>query len=192
MIYRIKRKNGTADVIDLDVRQLTDKLKPYAPKGLSLMAHLAMLPVNNDKLSDLWPKKGIKCSFFKDSKDTYQDLNSYGSFLVLTQKAYNIVKVSLERYGEFLDLDVEGIPMVLFNPLVFGKEDTERSEKEYYDGEEIGIKHLVFDNSTEDKLVFKSKYTARVCMYCNDEFKTLVESNSLQGLVFEKDVNNIF
>ncbi|SBS24604.1 hypothetical protein MSP8887_00003 [Marinomonas spartinae] len=192
MIYRIKRKNGTADVIDLDVRQLTDKLKPYAPKSLSLMTHLAMLPVNNDKLSDLWPKTGLQCLFFKDSKETYQDINAYGSFLVLTQKAYDVVQDSLRNYGEFLDLDVEGIPMMLFNPLVFGTEDMERSEKEYYDGEEIGIKYLVFDNSTEDKLVFKSKYTARVCMYCNDEFKELVENHSLQGLVFEKEINNIF
>mgnify|MGYP000005536895 FL=1 len=192
MIYIIKSINGTADVIDLDISKMADKLKPNAPVGLDLREYLYFLPYCNSTSSRFWPDGALSCSFFSNSKETYGDINHYGSFLVLTEKAYQLLKESMDKYGEFLKLDVEGIPMVLFNPLRFVSDELQHCKKSYFEGEEVGIESLSFDDKAADNLIFKSKYTAGTRMYCNEEFKNLVKNAGLKGVVFDEDINNIY
>ena len=192
MTYFIKPKTNTCDVVDLDIFTMSEKLQPYAPSEMNVLRYLRKLHVNNNALSDIWPKV-LECSFFGDSKDHHFDINSFDGLLVLKMNAYELLKPLLDEYGEFLKLDVEGIPMVMFNPFTFGQENLPLCEKQYIDGLESGYKSIVFDaDDVKDKLIFKSKLTSGLTLYCNEAFKAVVESNNLSGIVFDEDINNIF
>lgn len=189
MIYTIKRKNGACDVINLDIFTMSEKLKPYAPKDMNILRYLRQLHLNNDKLSIIWPNE-LECSFFGNSKKEHQDINSFDGLLVLRMNAYELLKDELRKYGELLKLNVEGVPMMMFNPFIFGKEDNTLCEKEYTDGFESGYKSIVFEeDDVINKSIFKSKFTGGLVLYCNDKFKELVEVNNLSGLDFDQDLN---
>ncbi|RZF80173.1 hypothetical protein EXT46_12800 [Pseudoalteromonas sp. CO325X] len=188
----MNRESGKADIIDLDVRQLTNRLKPFAPEKLDLMEYILRAPSTNNRLSDIWPEQSLECNFFANSKNTYKDINPYSRFLVLTENAYQTLRKILEQSGECLKLNVEGVPMVLFNPLVFGNEDPELTVMEYEQGVMVGVKKLIFKKEVENLPIFKSKYTANMCMYCNEEFRNIVKENGFEGICFQEDLDNIF
>ncbi|MEL0605542.1 hypothetical protein [Pseudoalteromonas undina] len=67
------------------------------------------------------------------------------------------------------------------------------TERAYLDGFEGGLKSLVFDDEdVSNKLIFKSKMQSGLSLYCTDNFKKLVNDNSLTGLVFNTDLLTCF
>ena len=113
------------------------------------------------------------------------------NFLVLNQKAYDALKVTLEPLGELLPLEVESGSFYLFNPLVRLPDDAidlETSEYEYHQTEEepVGFKVLNFNaiNIPEDKPLFCMQNDFAYNLYCDERFKKMVEENWLSGLVF--------
>lgn len=192
MIYSIKRLANACDVLDLDIFTLSEKLQPYAPPEVDILNFLYEQPFNGTNLSEFWPEE-LACNFLHESKDTYQDINSFDGWLVLTLKAYNILKDYLLDYGEFLKVNAEGTPLVIFNPCKFGKENLQLCEKEYIDGVDIGFKSISFDeDDVKNKLIFKSKITDCAVLYCNEKLKNIIEENQLAGIIFDSDINNIY
>lgn len=191
MIYLIKRKANTVDVIDLDIFSLGKKLKPYIANEVSILQYLRDQPYENYKLSDIWPDE-LECHFIDDSENTHGDINSLDGVLVLNTRAYEILKDSLEDYGEFLKVRADGVLLIVFSPLVFGNENIELCEKEYIDGIEVGYKSIVFNDDVEDKLIFKSKLSGCSILYCNERLKNIIEENSLTGISFDSEINNIY
>lgn len=72
-----------------------------------------------------------------------------------------------------------------FNCLTFEFIDEEKSEKEYFGGEEVGVKKIAFDEKAiGEKLAFKTSYNACIELYCGEKLKTLVSDLQLTGIVF--------
>jgi hypothetical protein len=109
--------------------------------------------------------------------------------LVLNQKAYDTLKDTLEPFGELLPIVVNDETYYLLNVLHRLPEeviDSENSEYEYYDEEEVGFKTLRFDENKipEDSLIFCVQNKFAYNIYCDDRFKKLIEDNELGGLYF--------
>ncbi len=63
---------------------------------------------------------------------------------MLSPKAYRLLKELLEPFGEFLPVTIDDERYFTFNCLTFVDADESQSEKQLYEGEEVGIKSLVF------------------------------------------------
>ncbi|AYM88488.1 hypothetical protein [Pseudoalteromonas agarivorans] len=106
----------------------------------------------------------------------------------MNHKAYIALGNYLQVYGEFIPLRCDK-ELILFNPLVF-EEDEFLTEKAYLNGIEDGLKSLSF--KSDKHLVFKSCIQGGTALYCNAEFKSLINENNLSGLSFNSDLVSIF
>lgn len=112
--------------------------------------------------------------------------------LVLSPKAYRLLGDMLSHSGELLPVIVGDDTYYIFNCLEFGEEDEEKCRFEYIDGERYGIEYLEFTSGVEEKLVFKSKLESCVTLFCSERFKEIVMSYGLAGLVFDKNLIQVF
>ncbi|TOJ07613.1 hypothetical protein CGI45_25245, partial [Vibrio parahaemolyticus] len=69
------------------------------------------------------------------------------TYLVLSHRAYEILKPILENEGEFLLVTVGEEQVYVFNCLSFGQEDESVCVKKYLDGIEDGYETLYFEES---------------------------------------------
>ena len=82
---------------------------------------------------------------------------------------------------------------MLFNLLTFGQEQKDMCLTKYEDGFEDGLELLNFEqDDIQNKLLFKSKLEGAQKVYCTDEFKNIIQSNKLKGLVFDEDLLDPF
>ncbi|MFT7561973.1 MAG: hypothetical protein ACI93R_003907 [Flavobacteriales bacterium] len=65
-----------------------------------------------------------------------------GSALALSGLVFSKLKGYIKADGEFLPIDINGIPHYIFNFLQSGKEDTEKALTSYIDGKAVGIERL--------------------------------------------------
>ncbi|WKE65424.1 hypothetical protein PVT67_17425 [Gallaecimonas kandeliae] len=111
-------------------------------------------------------------------------------YLVLNKKAYDTLAPSLNNFGEFLPLTVNGEPHHLFNCLIFGQENEAKTTYKYDAGIPTGLTHLEFVE--EDKILFKSQISFCGSLFCNDNFKMLCEESFIKGLRFEENLLTAF
>ncbi|MBD3671614.1 MAG: hypothetical protein HUJ29_12665 [Gammaproteobacteria bacterium] len=141
-------------------------------------------------LSDWEPIKG---KFFPRVKATMvPDITTWKTdFLVLNQKALDVLKDVLEAMGELLPIEVAGETRYLFNPLTHLPEDVidfDNSEYEYHASEEqpVGFKVLNFDPNKVPKaqMLFRVEHDFAYNLYCDDRFIDRLKQSELNGLVF--------
>ncbi len=149
---------------------------------------------NNRSLKDSWVDVGG--SFVNVGLDTNQrpDITAWnGANLVLSRVAYNILKDDLAPYGEFLPITLDNESYHVFNCLRMVNVDEGKSETEFSNGLWMGVKKITFTKEIiENNLVFKTKFDECAAIYCGESFKSLVENNQLNGLVFHENLLSCF
>ena len=108
-----------------------------------------------------------------------------GANLVLSPKSYTALKEVLEKYGEFLPLTIDDQVYHVFNCLNTVSVDKSQSESDIVNELWMGIKSIGFDEEVVSKnLIFKTTFDRCGAIYCGVEFKALIESLNLEGLLF--------
>ncbi len=186
-IYQIKSPVNSYNVIDLDVVKLA-----MALGNEELIRPLMSASYDNLSLKDLW-KKELQCNYFGEARKQDYDISVFGAYLIFKMEAYNAFHVELSKFGEFLPLNVEGVHMMLYNCLTFGREQDELCETDYLEGLDNGLKTLFFnEQNVSSKLIFKSKRQGAMKLYCSDYLKNIIESNEFKGVLFDTDLLTLF
>lgn len=192
-VYQIKNEAYTYDVIDFNIVELSKILSKHS--GLEPDTILTMFMSaarHNIEFSHLWPQ-GLNFDYFGKAKKQDYDISRLGHFLIMMMPVYELLKEHLANFGEFLPVKAEGNNMILFNLLTFGKEQKDMCLTKYEDGFEDGLELLTFEqDDIQSKLLFKSKLEGAQKVYCTDEFKNIIHSNNLKGLVFDEDLLDPF
>lgn len=141
----------------------------------------------NCGMADWWPVP--ETAFISEGgseSDPMPDVSKWiDASLVLSPKAYRLLGATLEQWGELLPVRVSGERYYIFNCQTTGEVDHSQSEKEYFEGEEVGVKKVAFDaGDVSEKLVFKTPFNSCIEIYCGDRFKSLVEEFALTGVRF--------
>ncbi|WP_086929457.1 imm11 family protein [Agarilytica rhodophyticola] len=114
--------------------------------------------------------------------------------LFLSSEAAEILSPILENKGELLSVNYGNNKNgFIFNPLILAEDSAGLNKK-------LSIKNNVGDIQSlffhEDKLegchIFKTEFDNYMGVYCDQEFKELVEKHSLTGVTFGNDLGNIF
>lgn len=146
--------------------------------------------------ADFW--KSVNATFYEDSDHggalLMPDITVWGTSncLALNQKAYDALSVTLQPFGEFLQVTSEGIPYRVFHStLQTGLEfvDETKSKRTIDEVDYVEMQSLVFNEKLlEKKLIFQTEFNNYRNMYCTEAFKSLVESKGLKGLYFSTDL----
>lgn len=141
----------------------------------------------NCRMVDWWPAPDT--AFISESggkSDPIPDISKWiDASLVLSPRAYRLLGATLEKWGELLPVIINGEKFYIFNCHTTGEVDLSQSEKEYFEGEEVGVKKIAFDSGDiSEKLVFKTPFNSCIEIYCGDRFKSLVEEFALTGVQF--------
>ncbi len=110
--------------------------------------------------------------------------------LVFDEKAHNLLLEHLEDYGEMLGINIDSNKYYMFNLMRMTDNSTidyDKSQKAIFQGEQVGIKRLVFKNDLidDDLLLFTTSYDRGANIFCGDKFKNLVEELELTGITFD-------
>jgi hypothetical protein len=141
----------------------------------------------NCRLASWWPNPDALFISQSDGEaDSIPDISKWiDASLVLSPKAHRLLGATLEQWGDLLPVMVKGERYYIFNCQTTGEVDLSLSVKEYFEGEEIGVKKIVFNASdTSEKLLFKTPFNSCIEIYCGERFKSLVEEFSLTGIQF--------
>ncbi|WP_193051168.1 hypothetical protein [Pseudoalteromonas undina] len=192
-VYQIKNEAYTYDVIDFNIVELSKILSKHSDLEPDTVLKMFMsASLNNIEFSHLWPE-GLNFDYFGKAKKQDYDISLLGKFLIMKMPVYELLKEHLASFGEFLPVKAEGNNMMLFNLLTFGQEQKDMCLTKYEDGFEDGLELLTFEkDDIQSKLLFKSKLEGAQKVYCTDEFKNIIHSNNLKGLVFDEDLLDPF
>jgi hypothetical protein len=149
-----------------------------------------------DRWADFW--KPVPGKFVDDSDSSnvikVPDITVWETenCLVLNQNAYEKLKQYLADFGEMLPIQCEGKPYALFHSTnKTGMEfvDLDQSERQVDELDYVDMQALVFkEEALNGQLVFQTEFSNYRNMYCNEEFKNLVEETGLKGLYFSTDL----
>ncbi|KKO44785.1 hypothetical protein WG68_13145 [Arsukibacterium ikkense] len=186
-VYRLKPVENSYEVPELDLFAFADIL---GDEDLSLVRRQ---PRTNESLLDKWtPSRCDLASEYQQGLPV-PDVSFWGSYLLLSEEAYNAFKNLLADAGEFLALQVGYMQMYIFVPQQFAKEDTTKTVRHYEDGFECGVETLVFEQqSLADKSVFKSELYGTHGLFVTDSFKVIYDNHNLAGIEFDEDLAGIF
>ncbi|BFM15464.1 hypothetical protein R50073_16470 [Maricurvus nonylphenolicus] len=147
---------------------------------------------------DFWVPMQVEFKDLSDNQNvtTPPDITCwFTDQLVLSEKAYNALKLDLEGHGEFLPLSCEGITYWLFHVTSVVPDeavDQEHSHRDVEEGGFIDVKQLSFNNQhMADYPVFKTHYNGLKNVFCTGEFLRSIESEKLAGLLFHTDLASV-
>ena len=188
MIYKVKRDEAHYQQLTLDAFNLGDQLASSGI-GLDECANLGLL---NVELANRWVRVESSFSPLLDHPTAVKIPNIsiwVNATLVLSEKAYAGLKLALVDFGEFLPINVNGFTYYIFNLLVEGKRDQEKTQYEWEDDLAIELVSLAFDQADiQDKHLFKSFEHGFGGVFCSEAFKATCEELDLDGLVFDENL----
>ncbi|MGP9799443.1 hypothetical protein [Rheinheimera sp. NSM] len=186
-VYRLKPVENSYQVPELDLFGFADIL---GDEDLSLVRRQ---PRTNESLLEKWTPSRCELASEYHQGLPVPDVSFWGSYLLLSEEAYNAFKNLLADAGEFLALQVGYMQMYIFVPLQFAKEDTSKTLRHYEDGFECGVETLVFEQSSlADKSVFKSEMYGTHGLFATGSFKEAYDKHDFTGIEFDKDLAGIF
>ncbi|MAD76478.1 MAG: hypothetical protein CML20_17105 [Rheinheimera sp.] len=186
-VYRLKPVANSYEVPELDLFGFADIL---GDDDLSLVRRQ---PRTNESLLDKWTPSRCELAPEYQQGLTVPDVSFWGSYLLLSEEAYNAFKTLLVDVGEFLALQVGYMQMYIFVPLHFAQEDTSKTLRHYEDGFECGVETLVFEQSSlADKPVFKSEMYGTHGLFVTDKFKVIYVKHNFTGVEFDEHLAGIF
>ncbi len=158
-----------------------------------LLDRLFNEPIASKGLADVWVEESVHFTAHYDTSVKIPDISVWGSFLVITQRAVEVLKPYIGSDGEFLPIVIDGEKFQVFNVMSFGEEDKANTKHEYIDGYPAGLETLKFvESSLADKYVFKSTMQGGNLLYCDEKLKTLCYDNDLRGVDFDLDLLDVF
>lgn len=175
--------------LQLEISDFIDDL----PEEISLQEAMNF-NLYNLKLKPWW--KLAKTQF--DSTNTGNDKGIpdvskwIGAALVLSPRAFGLLEGYFSPYGELLPIEVNREVYYIFNCLNVKAIDN-KSEKNYYEGEEVGWKKLVFPDETITSFeIFKSPDQGCIDLFCGNSFAGVFESTGLTGINFDSELGQNF
>jgi hypothetical protein len=182
MIYLIRDDDYEFQELDLEIDDLVENF----PDDIDYRgAHDFVL--NNLSLSQSWKPVETSFSPIDDPQAPIPDISKWvDATLVLSEKAYTVLKSALSECGELLPISADGNDFYLFNCLTCVGVDDDLSKKSFYEGEEIGYETLAFEPNTA--AIFKSPDQGCLDLFCDESIKSLVETHSLTGVKFDVDL----
>lgn len=108
--------------------------------------------------------------------------------LILSPKSYRLLGDLLRQSGELLPVIVSAETYYIYNCQEFGDEDLSQTKFSYIDEQPFELIELSFTPETSNKLLFKSKSQNCVTLFCNDQFKKLIQDYELKGLSFDENL----
>lgn len=184
MIYKLEHDYENTYSLLIDPVEMVSKMPTYKPRQKA------------KRVASEWVAP--EASFFKSenfagNREAIPDVTMWKlGYLVLSPKAYEILKICLYPSGEFLPITVEGKIFYLFSPLyIIAEEAIDRSSAvDIIDsGVHLGQGNVTFDEALlkkENITVFKTNTDKLVFSYCTEVFKKLVEHSGFKGLMFEE------
>jgi len=115
-----------------------------------------------------------------------------GACLILSPKAQRILGELLQQSGELLPVIIGNETYQIFNCLTLGNEDESKCKFRYENDMKLGLESLAFDNDASELLIFKSKLETCLTLFCNEQFREAVISFELSGIIFDKNLIEIF
>lgn len=148
--------------------------------------------------SDFWKPLPGKFTDWSDKKNVLKipDITVwFTNEIVLNKKGYEDLANSLNNYGEFLPITVEGKPYWVLHVTKFVTEDainTLHSTRIIDEAECITVEDLAFnEQAISDLFIFRTEFTGYKNIYCTEKFKTLIETAGLRGLLFSTDLAGV-
>ncbi|MFS1525837.1 hypothetical protein ACL7TT_17275 [Microbulbifer sp. 2304DJ12-6] len=124
-----------------------------------------------------------------DSSPVIPTLSKWQNYLVLHEAAYKILEDMLKSFGEFLPCTYQGAKFYLFNPLTIA-EDLDAVVPGSVKRKGNLLSGIAFDeNKLKEVPVFRTK-ESYISIYCTSAFKTVVESEKLDGLLFSTNLTH--
>lgn len=138
---------------------------------------------------DQWQPMEIAFSdAFGGSQKPTPDISLNVGKIFISEKAYDLLKEVISKFGELLPVSYEGKKGFIFNGLTTVNTDEKLSINDPMN-DRFSIKFS--QDSIEDISIFKAEIDYDG-YFCNDEFKEIIENNGLTGLNFSTDVGNPF
>jgi len=181
-IYVIENDFRNFQSLDLE----TFDLVIHKPKHIPLddVLHFSQ---RNTRFSEWWYTPETKHIKNEGSiNPTIPDLaHWHRGTLVLSPRAHRLLGETLAQSGELLPVIVRDETFYIYNCFVFGEEDKEKTKFSYMNDEPFELVALEFTPETAENLLFKSKSESS-SLFCNEQFKQLVEANELTGIEFNE------
>ncbi len=171
---------------DLEIDDIVD----FVPEKFDLL-DIYDFSLHNLAFAKWWGK--VESGFTaidSDSSAEIPDISCWiGATLILSNKAYNLLKSELKPYGEFLPVQCASNNFYIFNCLTIVNVDEQKSEQELFDGEVVDINKIVFDKSeVGTQIIYKTKYNNCQDLFCNESFKEIIIKNYLTGITFSENL----
>lgn len=183
-IFAIRKDIPKYQILDLDLLDITRNL----PNDVDLDA-VYDFSLQNTSMTQWWNAPETKYVNVEKSKAQAPDISCWvDATLVLSPKAYRLLKDSIATIGEFLPVTIGSETHYIFNCLQLAEANEEKTMFNDADGYRAGLEHLEFRDETKDKLLFKSKTENCLTLFCNERFKDIVEAFELRGIMFDKDL----
>lgn len=187
VIYRLKPAESVPEVPDLNLFQFADIL---GDNDLSLVRRQ---PRTNESLLARWTSSQCELAAEYRQGAVIPDVSVWGSYLLMSHRAYTVFNSVIVDAGEFLPLQVGDMPMYIFVPLFFAGENRTRTRFCYKDGVACGLETLVFEPcSIAGKSIFKSEMYGPTGIFVTDAFKKMFDKHGFEGLVFDQNLAGIF
>lgn len=185
-VYAVRRaSNPYYRELELDVMDVVR----YSPDEVSL-DEITDFSEHNTSMASWW--QPITTNFYDDADDQDKDVPDIspwvGATLVLSPKAYRLLKDTLEKDGEFLPLKINSEKYFLFNCLSLGQDDKQLSEIEYDGDIPLWVNKLVTAPTNEKHAVFKSKLEKGQTLFATERFKNAVKEFRLKGVLFDENL----
>lgn len=185
-IYRIHPDRLVYQLLSISADEVEEKL------GEESLFHMDHRP---KPYADCW--KTLEVSFYDSTsgkkKLLLPDITIDHGRLFLNQKSCDALFKLIENDAELLPVKYSGKNGVIVNPLKIAENFEALNQKCSIKNEWGDLQALDF---YEDKLtgtcIFRSKYEGYFGIFCNEDFKSAVESQDLKGITFGEDLGNIF
>lgn len=183
-IYAIRKDIPDYQVLDLDLMDVTRNLPDEI--DLDNVYDFSQL---NTAMASWWKTPDTGYLSTGSKKAQVPDISCWlDATLVLSPKAYRLLKDTLVSFGEFLPVKVGDDLHYIFNCFALGQADENRCVFNEEEGMLAGLKHLELDDGVSNLLVFKVKLENCLTLFCNERFKGIVDSFELNGIIFDEDL----
>lgn len=155
-----------------------------------------------EKLKTEWTPVDVTLDMSSNAKKKAlaPDLSVWNmSCLVISEKALQVLKTLLDKHGEIFPLN-DGF--YLFNCLESVGSETVDGENSSFEIEQVSNsntellgnpkKLVLLPAKLKGKEIFKPGFSNNSFLICQDEFKMLVEEAGLGGLIFERNLAQMF
>jgi hypothetical protein len=182
--YAIRKDMPDYQVLDLDLLDVTRNL----PDEIDLDSIYDFSQLNT-AMASWWQAPETRYVSTGSKNGQIPDISCWvDATLVLSPKAYRLLKDTLERSGEFLPVEVGGDLHYIFNCFAFGQSDENKCIFNDEEGMKAGLKHLELDPSASDLLVFKVRLEGCLTLFCTKRFKDIIGSFELKGVTFDDEL----